>query len=78
MLYRLNETADIIVKSPVGETAERTVKNIMKQCATHGRVICFAETLKVNEGEETVEHIYGQVTIGIQGLWTETKSQTLN
>ena len=61
----INETADIIVKTSVGETAEFTVKNSVKQGTTHGPVICCAETSKVNDGEETVEYIHGQVTIGI-------------
>ena len=74
MLYRLSETADIIVKTPVGETAEFTVKNIVKQGTTHGPVICCAETSKVNDGEETVEYIYGQVTIGIPVFMDETMS----
>ena len=65
MLYRLNETADIIVKTPVEETVEFTVRNIVKQGVTHGRVICCAETSKVNDSKETVEYICGQVTIGI-------------
>ena len=54
-----------IVKTPVGETTEFTVKNIVKQRMAHGPVICCAETLKVNDSEETIEYIYGQVTIGI-------------
>ena len=65
MPYRINETADIIVKTPVGETAEFTVKNIVKRRTMHGPVICCAGTSKVNGSEETVEYIYGQVTIGI-------------
>ena len=32
---------------------------------TYGPVICCAETSKVNDCEETVEYIYGQVTMGI-------------
>ena len=47
MLYRLNKTADIIVKIPVGETAEFTVENIIKQGTTHGPEICCTEASKV-------------------------------
>ena len=54
MLFRLNHIANITVKTPVGDTEDFTIMNIVKQGTTHGPIICCAETSQVNNSEDPV------------------------
>ena len=56
MLFRLNHIANITVKTPVGDTEDFTIMNIVKQGTTHGPIICCAETSQVNNSEEPVKY----------------------
>ena len=61
MIYILNETADIIIKTPCGITENITVKNIVKQGTTLGPIICCTSTDKVNNINEKVVVKYGNI-----------------
>ena len=39
IIFRIIEIADVIVKTPVGETEEFTIKCIVKQGTSHGPVL---------------------------------------
>ena len=65
MLSRLNHIANIPVKTPVGDTEDFTIMNIVKQGRTHGPIICCAETSQVNNSEESVKYQYEQVEVGV-------------
>ena len=59
IIKELNNTADIVVKTPVGNTSEFTVQNIVKQGTVLGPLLCSAST-----AECCVEHKSGGVRIG--------------
>ena len=65
MLFRLNHMGNITVKTPVGDTEDFTIINIVKQGTTHGPIICCAETSQVNNSEEPVKYQYEQVEVGV-------------
>ena len=65
MLFRLNHIANITVKTPVGDTGDFTITNIVKQGTSHGSIICCAETSQVNSSEESVKYQYEQVEVGV-------------
>ena len=65
MLFRLNHIANITVKTPVGDTEDFTIINMVKQGTTHGPIICCAETSQVNNSEEPVKYQYEQVEVGV-------------
>eukprot|EP00794_Sanderia_malayensis_P020626 gene20626-22661_t len=49
ILHKLNEKAEIRIKTPVGTTEEIIVKNIVKQGTVFGPVLCCANSVKVND-----------------------------
>ena len=55
----LNETAEIVVKTPVGNTTEFQVENIVKQGTVIGPILCSAST-----AECCLEHRSGGSSIG--------------
>ena len=55
MLFRRNHVADITVETPVGDTEDFTIMNIVKQGTTHGLIICCAKTSQVDNSEEPVK-----------------------
>ena len=57
--------ANITVKTPVGDTEDFTIINIVKQGTTHGPIICCAETSQVNNSEKPVKYQYEQVEVGV-------------
>ena len=59
LIKELNKTADIVVKTPVGNTEEFTVNNIVKQGTVLGPLLCSASTAECCE-----EHTEGGVSIG--------------
>ena len=65
MLFRLNHIANKTIKTPVGDTEDFTIMNVVKQGTTHGPIICCAETSQVNNGEESVKYQYEQVDVGV-------------
>ena len=65
MLFRLNHIANMTVKTPVGDTEDFTIMNIVKQGTTHGPIICCAETSQVNNSAEPVKYQYEQVEVSV-------------
>ena len=65
MYFRLNHMANITVKTPMGDTEDFTIINIVKQGTTHGPIICCAETSQVNNSEEPVKYQYEQVEVPV-------------
>ena len=57
--------ANITFKTPVGDTEDFTIANIVKQGTTHGPIICCAEISQVNNSEEPVKYQYEQVEVGV-------------
>ena len=55
----MNENSKIVVKTPVGNTEQFTVKNIVKQGTVLGPLLCSASTAECCE-----EHTTGGVRIG--------------
>ena len=64
-IYCMNKKAEVIVRTPAGETGEFAISKIVEQGMIHGPVLCSAETAQVNNGKEIVEYDYGPVKIGI-------------
>ena len=65
MLFRLNHIVNTTVKTPVGDTEDFTITNIVKQGTTHVPIICCAETSQVNNSEEPLKYQYERVQVGI-------------
>ena len=59
LIKKLNENSKIVVKTPVGNTEEFVVKNIVKQGTVLGPLLCSASTAECCE-----EHTTGGVRIG--------------
>ena len=59
MIRRLNERAEVVVKTPVGETDTFTLKNIVRQGTVYGPQICIASMDKVNLVGRDVATYYG-------------------
>ena len=59
MLYKLNENADIVIKTPNGYTKSIKVKDTVKQGTTTGPLICCSSTVRVNDINEKVGIRYG-------------------
>ena len=59
MIYEMNKTSNIVVKTPNGVTDQFTTQNTVKQGTTFGSIICCAETDRVNEINERVAVLYG-------------------
>ena len=65
MLFRLKHIANITVKTPVRDTEDFIIKNIVKQGTTHDPIICCAKSSQVNNSEEPVKDQYEQVEVGV-------------
>ena len=63
MIKRLNEKAEIVVKTPVGDTNPFQLKDIVRQGSVYGPQICNASTDKVNMIGRAITTIYGDLTI---------------
>lgn len=63
ILYKLNKEAKFKVLTPVGETDEVTVNEVVKQGTVYGPKLCGASTGKVNDGLEIEEIIYPEVKL---------------
>ena len=59
MIKKLNERAEVVVKTPVGDTEPFTLRNIVRQGTVYGPQICIATMDKVNlMGKDAVTY-YG-------------------
>ena len=59
MIKRLNEKAEIVVRTPVGNTDTFTVKDIVRQGSVYGPQICIASMDKINLIGRDVGTYYG-------------------
>ena len=66
MTYRMNEQAEAIIRTPVGETSEFTIRKIIKQGKSYGPVICCTKTATVNDNTKC-EHKYHYEKVRIAG-----------
>ena len=65
MLYRINNRAEIVVETEVGNTDTFEIKEVVKQGSIFGPTMCSATTAKVNEVGEEVKYQYGSIQIGM-------------
>ena len=65
ILYEMNKETDVIIKTPVGNTDNIQVKEVVKQGTIFGPVMCCAETSTVNSIGEEVKYRYGKINIGM-------------
>ena len=61
----MNRETDIIITTPVGNTENIQVKEVVKQGTIFGPIMCCAETSTVNSIGEEVKYRHGEVNIGI-------------
>ena len=59
MIKRLNEKAEVVVRTPVGDTESFTLENIVRQGTVYGPQICIASMDKVNIIGKDVVTYYG-------------------
>ena len=65
ILYKLNETAQVKINTPYGDTENIEIKEVVKQGTTYGPIMCCASTVRVNEVGEKVICKYGDIEIGM-------------
>ena len=65
ILYEMNKETDIIIRTPVGNTDNIQVKEVVKQGTIFGPIMCCAETSTVNSIGEEVKYSYGKINIGM-------------
>ena len=66
ILHEMNKEADIIIRTPVGNTDNIQVKEVVKQGTIFGPIMCCAETSAVNSiGEEEIKYSYGKINVGM-------------
>ena len=61
----MNKKADIIIRTPIGNTDNIQVKEVVKQGTIFGPIMCCAETSAVNSIGEEVKYSYGKINIGM-------------
>ena len=64
-LYKINKTSNTVVDIPVGKTSSITVEEVVKQGTISGPIMHCASASRVNEIQETVKYLYGEVEIGM-------------
>ena len=65
IMYEMNKETDIIIRTPVRNTDNTQVKEVVKQGTIFGPIICCAETSTVNSIGEEVKYRYGKINIGM-------------
>ena len=65
ILYKLNETAQVKINTPYGDTENIEIKEVVKQGTTYGPIMCCASTARVNEIVGKVICKYGNIEIGM-------------
>ena len=63
ILYEMNKETDIIIRTPVGNTNNIQIKEVVKQGTIFGPIMCCAETSTVNSIAEEVKYSYGKINI---------------
>ena len=65
ILHKLNETAQVKIYTPYGDTGNIEIKEVVKQGTTYGSTMCCASTARVNEIGEKVICKYDNIEIGM-------------
>ena len=65
IIYKLNETAQVKINKPYGSTENIEIKEVVKQRATYGPIMCCTSTARVNEIDEKVICKFGNIEIGM-------------
>ena len=63
ILYEMNKETDIIIRTPVGNTNNIQIKEVVKQGTICGPIMCCAETSTVNSIGEEVKYSCGKINI---------------
>ena len=61
----MNKETDVIFRTPVGNTDNIQVKEVVKQGIILGPIICCAQISAVNSIGEEVKYSYGKINIGM-------------
>ena len=66
VLCKLNETMQVKIKIPYGDTKNIKVREMLKQGTIHGTIMCCALTGKVNEiAKKVICNLYGNKEKGV-------------
>ena len=65
ILYEMSKETDTIIRTPVGNTDNIQVKEVVKQGTIFGPIMCCAETFTVDRIGEEVKYRYGEINIGM-------------
>ena len=65
ILYKLNETAQVKINTPYGDTENIEIKEMVQQRTTHKPIMCCALAARVNGIGEKVICKYGNIEIGM-------------
>ena len=65
VLYEMNKETDLIIRTPVGNTENIHVKEVVKQGTICGPIMCCAERSTVNSIGEEVKYRYGKINVGM-------------
>ena len=65
ILSEMSKETYIIIRTPVGNTDNIQVKEVVKQGTIFGPIMCCAETYAVNSIGEEVKYRYGKINIGM-------------
>ena len=71
ILYEMNTETDIIIRTPVRNTDNIQVKEVVKQGTILGPIMCCAEISAVNSTGE-VKYSYGKINIGMLVFMDDT------
>ena len=71
----MNKETDIIIRTPVGNTDNIQVKEVVKQGTILGPIMCCADTYAVNSIGEEVKYSSGKINIRMQYLWMTQQQQ---
>ena len=63
ILCEMNKEIDIIIRTPVGNTDNIQVKEVVKQGTIFGPIMCFIETFTVNSIGEEIKYRYDKINI---------------
>ena len=65
----MNKETNVITRTPVGNTNNIQVKEVVKQGTIFGPIMCCAETSTGKNIGEEVKYRYGKINIGMLVLW---------
>ena len=73
MIKRMNEEANIIVQTPVGDTKEITCENIVRQGTVYGPQLCGVSMARVNTIGKDAITMYGPNLVLRPTGWSRTQ-----